>query len=154
MKEIEFVDLGLPSGTLWAKHNVCAHKRRHFTHSQAMEIARDLHCKLPLKENFEELINLCKWKWMKLFGKVARYKVTGPSGKSIFLSASGYDGTTLIYSGISGYYWSADFYSNFNVYCLYFDSSSKYMNYYSRYCGRSVCLTKHVIRYKKELKYA
>ena len=55
MKEIEFVDLGLPSGTLWAKHNVCAHKRRHFTHSQAVEIARDLHCGLPAKGTFEEL---------------------------------------------------------------------------------------------------
>ena len=56
----EFVDLGLPSGTLWAKHNVKIANKKHFTHSQAIKIAEYLHYNLPSKENFEELINLCK----------------------------------------------------------------------------------------------
>lgn len=154
MKEIEFVDLGLPSGTLWAKHNVYAHKRRYFTHSQAVEIARDLHCKLPSKENFEELINLCKWKWMKLFGKVNGYKVTGPNGNYIFLPAAGYySGAPLYGSGTNGYYWSSDFSGSSSAYCLDFYSRSKFIsNYgYNRGYGHSVRLVKLT---EKELKYA
>lgn len=154
MKEIEFVDLGLPSGILWAKHNVYAHKRRHFTHSQAIEIARDLHCKLPAKENFEELIDLCKWRWMKLFGKVAGYKVTGPNGKSIFLpAAGGYDGTTLYGSGTNGRYWSTTTYDNssYAYYWLYFDNSSKGVYSSYRDYGRSVRLVKLA---ERKLKYA
>ena len=139
----EFVDLGLPSGTLWAKHNVKIANKKHFTHSQAIKIAEYLHYNLPSKENFEELINLCKWKWMKLFGRVTGYKVTGPNGNYIFLSAAGfYDGTSLDLSGTCGYYWSTRFSYNDSAYVLGFSSNYKSVYYGSRYCGLSIRLIK------------
>jgi hypothetical protein len=145
MKHV-YVDLGLPSGTLWATHNFCLRKRRHFTHSQAVEIARDLHCELPSKENFEELINLCKWKWMNLFGKVTGYKVTGPNGNYIFLPAAGYCYCTslrLRLSGFDGFYWSATRSTNSAAYCLDFHSNNYFISYYCRIFGHSVRLIKH-----------
>ena len=139
----EFVDLGLPSGTLWGKRNVYAYKRRHFTHSKAVEIARDLHCKLPSKENFEELINLCKWKWIKLFGKVTGYKVTGPNGNYIFLPAAGsYSGVLLHDVESYGRYWSTTCFSSDIAYYLFFSNSNKNMYCYSRYCDLSIRLIK------------
>ena len=144
MKKIEYVDLGLPSGTLWATHNFCLRKRRHFTHSQAIEIARDLHCELPSKENFEELINLCKWRWMKLFGKVTGYKVTGPNGNYIFLSAAGYfNGIIMHGNEVNGYYWSTKCVYSSNAYCLDFYSGNRHVSNYARCYGHSVRLIKH-----------
>ena len=139
----EFVDLGLPSGTLWAKHNVKIANKKHFTHSQAIKIAEYLHYNLPSKENFEELINLCKWKWMKLFGRVTGYKVTGPNGNYIFLSTAGFCfGTSLLNAGSYGYCWSTRFSSSDRAYVLGFSSNGKSMYYGSRYCGLSIRLIK------------
>ena len=138
----EFVDLGLPSGTLWGKRNVYAHKRRHFTHSQAIEVARDLHYKLPAKENFRELINHCEWKWMKLFGKVTGYKVTGPNGNYIFLPAAGHYYGTTRYSGTYGTYWSTTYDDGPNAYYLYFSSDSNGVSNSYRDYGLSVRLVK------------
>lgn len=45
--------------------------------------------RLPTKEEMEELINKCKWKWFS-YHKTNGYKVTGPNGQSIFLPAAGY----------------------------------------------------------------
>ena len=138
----EFVDLGLPSGILWAKHNVKLANKKHFTHSQAIIIAKCLHCELPTNRNFKELISFCKWEWMKLFGKVTGYKVTGPNGKSIFLSSAGYYGTSLNDSGTEGYYWSITHFGSSDAYRLYFNSNNKYVS--TGYCdfGRSIRLIK------------
>lgn len=138
----EFVDLGLPSGTLWAKHNAHIGKKHHFTYNEAMKHFGDC---MPDYNQYRELIILCKWEWVKLFGgKVQGYRVTGPNRNSIFLSASGcYYGTSLYYAGSCGNYWSTRYYSSSNVYYLYFSSSGKLMNYNYRFYGFSVRLIKH-----------
>lgn len=139
----EFVDLGLPSGTLWAKHNVQIGDKKHFTHDEAIKIAKDMHLPLPTKDDFRELMYECKWKWTTLFGKIKGYKITGPNGKSIFLSSAGYyDGTSLYDAGSDGIYWSTRYYSSSDAYYLVFGSSSKGMYDGGRYYGLSIRLIK------------
>ena len=139
----EFIDLGLPSGTLWAKHNVKVGNRRHFTHYEIPLLQQVCGVEVPSVDDFKELHDKCTWKWMKI-GKIAGYKVTGPNGNSIFLSAAGdCNGASLYGSGSDGYYWSTECLSSSSAYSLYFGSSSKSMNSSSRYCGQSIRAIKH-----------
>lgn len=45
--------------------------------------------RMPTHDEIKELLNRCRWNWVTMNG-VEGYKVTGPSGKSIFLPAAGY----------------------------------------------------------------
>lgn len=138
----EFIDLGLPSGTLWAKRNVKIANKKHFTHYEIPLIEYITGYNVPSKEDFEELINLCKWEW-KTIGRTIGYKVTGPNGKSIFLSPAGYcSGTSLNSARSFGFYWSTRYRSSSLAYCLYFDSSSEGMGSSYRYYGFSIRLIK------------
>ena len=59
--------------------------------------------RMPTDAEWTELRNKCKWTWIG-----SGYKITGPSGKSIFLPAAGYRlGTILYASGSDGEYWSS-----------------------------------------------
>ena len=98
--------------------------------------------RLPTKEEFEELVEKCEWKWMKKKG-VNGMLVTGPNGKSIFLPAAGFRyGSSLNSVGSGGIYWSSipddgndcDNYA----YCLYFYSVNQNMYGYFRSNGLSV----------------
>lgn len=53
--------------------------------------------RMPLKEEFDELIDCCEWKWTAQNG-VKGYLVTGPNGNSIFLPTT---------EGNSSRYWSS-----------------------------------------------
>ena len=62
--------------------------------------------RMPTKAEIDELTSKCKWTWYQYKG-VKGYKVTGPNGNSIFLPAAGYRvGTSLLYDGSDGGYWS------------------------------------------------
>lgn len=138
----EFVDLGLPSGTLWAKYNAHIGKKYHFTYDEAMKHFGDC---IPDYDQYRELLDLCKWEWIQLFGgKVKGYRVTGPNRNSIFLSASGYySGTSLSSAGSYGLYWSTRYSSSSGAYYLGFSSSNKNMfSYYVRDFGFSIRLIK------------
>jgi len=74
-----YVDLGLPSGTLWKDQN---EESGFLTYNLAVSQYGD---NLPTKEQMEELRNSCEWTWN---GK--GYKVVGPSGEFIVLPALGY----------------------------------------------------------------
>lgn len=138
----EFVDLGLPSGILWAKRNVKIANKKHFTHYEIPLIEYITGYNVPSKEDFEELINLCKWEW-KTIGRTKGYVVTGLNGNHIFLHAAGYyGGTSLGGSGSYGFYWSTRYYYSSRAYSLYFSSGSHYMRDYGRYCDFSVRLIK------------
>ena len=114
-----FVDLGLPSGLLWAEKQ----EEGYYTHEEAVEKYGEA---LPRPEEFVELWRVCKWDWDK---KRKGYTVTSPNGNSIFLVASGYRGRTsgdLNYVGSYGSYWSAapssaDSAYNLNFYSGYVD---------------------------------
>ncbi len=88
--------------------------------------------RLPTASEIDELINKCKWKWTTV-GGVKGYKVTGPNGNSIFLSAAGSRvGSSPCHRGEDGIYWSStpDKSDTYNAYYLLFDSG-----YVTRFCN-------------------
>jgi hypothetical protein len=85
--------------------------------------------RLPTKEEMEELINKCTWKWEKVGDKYG-YTVKGKNGNSIFMPAAGYKvgifdskvGNTLAY-------WTGSCYNSSDAYSLNAnDSYSIYQN--------------------------
>lgn len=96
--------------------------------------------RLPTKTEMQELIDKCTWTWTTQNG-VKGYKVTGPSGASIFLPAAGFrNGSSLYLAGSYGYYWSSTPFESIDGYAynLSFSSSSHGMSYGSRRVGLSV----------------
>ena len=117
--EVQLIDLGLPSGTLWADRNVGAAtpeasgdyfrwgETTPFTEDSDEYEYRDLGdniagteydaatvnigatYRMPTFEQIKELIDECKWEWTEQNG-VKGMNVTGPNGNSIFFPASGY----------------------------------------------------------------
>lgn len=124
-----YVDLGLPSGTLWKDKN----ESGFYDYDAAV---RSFGSKLPTKEQLEELKNSCQWTWTG-----SGYKVVGPSGASIVLPAAGLrncDGDVGLVGG--GYYGSSTPIDSDDAWNLYFDSSEVSMDYGNRCDGLSVRL--------------
>lgn len=91
----DFVDLGLPSGTLWKKTNEnCGY----LTYNQAgNRYGRNL----PTREQWQELISFCDWTWDRI-----GYRIVGSNGNSIFLPTTKewiFDGEKMS----AGTYWSS-----------------------------------------------
>ncbi|MBR4337219.1 MAG: hypothetical protein IKP91_03135 [Bacteroidaceae bacterium] len=80
-----FIDLGLPSGTMWAsdferdKEDI-----RHLTYGQASHFA------LPTKEQVQELFDNCMWFRQGKGHYNACYVCIGPNGKSITFDNASY----------------------------------------------------------------
>ena len=100
----KFVDLGLPSGTLWKNVN----EDTRYTYDDAVS---KFGKKMPTKQQFEELINKCTWTWT---GNACR--VTGPNGNSIFLPACDCS------NSLCARFLSSTLIDSKNVYVLYIDS--------------------------------
>ena len=135
-KKIEYVDLGLPSGRLWAAENA----EGYYTFDNAKEKFGEL---LPKPEAFKELWENCQWLWdVKNKGMI----VVGPNKNTIFLPASGcryYNSGELCLIGSYGYYWSCASFSQSNARNLHFNSGGVYpLNNYIRAYGFSVRLCK------------
>ncbi len=192
----QMVDLGLPSGTLWADRNVGADKpeaygdyfawgevapkseyewstykygeewnklTKYCTESEwgkdgftddltelepqddAAQVNWGGNWRMPSLEQIEELYNNTDNTW------VSNFEGTGVSGrkftnkkdssKFIFLPATGYRyGTSLIYAGSYGYYWSRTLGTDYpsNAYNLGFSSGSVSWGSSSRSNGRTV----------------
>ena len=96
----QYVDLGLPSGTLWYSKNEGGDFAR-YTYDEAVSKFGN---KLPTIEQLDELKNQCTWTWMG-----SGYKVVGPNGNSIYLPAAGYRSCSgFVYvEGSVGLYWSS-----------------------------------------------
>lgn len=99
---IGYVDLGLPSGTLWKDHN----ENGYFSYDEAIS---QFGYTLPSKDNMEELIKYCKWSWSGWCAHSQYYTVTGPNGNSIVFPM---DGAVLVEDeerygvGQSAYFWT------------------------------------------------
>lgn len=76
----DYVDLGLPSGTLWSSTNAGGNAA-YYTYDEAINLFGD---KLPTQQQYQELIALCKWKWQE-----DGYKVIGDNGNFIYLPSIG-----------------------------------------------------------------
>ena len=131
-----FVDLGLPSGQLWASENA----EGYYTYDEAKEKFGEL---LPKPEAFEELWEKCQWLWdVKNKGMI----VVGPNKNTIFLPAWGCSygasgGLCLV--GLDGYYWSYASVSQANARLLSFDSfDANPLDDYNRAFGFSIRLCK------------
>lgn len=127
-----YVDLGLPSGTLWKDQNEAG---GFYSYDQAVA---KFGSSLPTKEQLEELKNSCRWTW-----NGNGYKVIGPSGESIVLPAAGYRDWEGNYEGSNGYYWSSTPYGSEYAWYLGFSSGRVYdMGGYRRCGGYSVRLVR------------
>lgn len=120
LNEPEYIDLGLPSGTLWATEN----EEGYFTFEEAVEKYGD---SLPARWQFCELIDNCECRFDdERKALVCKSKF---NGNIVEFPASGYRGSDseeLYGVGLCGYYWSCSpdsnhawglsFYGNGNVY--------------------------------------
>ena len=85
--------------------------------------------RMPTEAEMQELLNNCTWEWINTNG-VNGYKVTGPSGASIFLPAAGCRyGSSLDHAGSYGRYWSStpSVSNDDNAYDLFFFSDGLIM---------------------------
>ncbi len=73
-----YVDMGLPSGTLWKESN----EDGYYTYLSAKG---KFGSSLPNTGQYEELMDNCTWQWT---GK--GFKVTGPNGNSLYFPFDGY----------------------------------------------------------------
>ena len=136
----DYVDLGLPSGTLWKSKN---EKGGFKTYDEAVA---QFGGNLPTYEQWKELIGMCDWEWTN-----RGYLVTGPNGNSIFLPAAGCHNCDDTFDGIGnkGYYWSSTKSSFKNGsewdYCnnLMFNSSKTDTYLTWTCCGMSIRLVKY-----------
>ena len=128
-----WIDLGLPSGTLWKDQNEAG---GFYSYDQAMA---KFGSSLPTKEQLEELKNSCRWTW-----NGNGYKVEGPSGESIVLPAAGcrYCDGSVVSVGSHGNYWSSTPNGSGNAWGLFFGSGGAYMSFTYRCYGLSVRLVR------------
>lgn len=80
-----FVDLGLPSSTLWAEDNWSDDDGETYHFDWDYFVERGFGPLIPSQTMMNELMTECKWTWI---GK--GYKVVGPNGNSIMLPADGF----------------------------------------------------------------
>ncbi len=134
--KLQFIDLGLPSGKLWATENIKDEdgNEAYVSFDKAVET---FGYKLPTEEDWKELFEHCSSKWDE---EQKGFVLTGPNGNSIFLPAAGYRGIVVSNVGSYGYYWSSVSNKNHAYYVL-FGSGFLYPQLLSlRYYGFSVRL--------------
>ena len=129
----DYVDLGLPSGTLWATYNIGANSPQscgdyyawgettpkhtysdenynYESNPSTLPLSVDAASvnwgggwRLPKQKEVEELLKECKWESISGAG----LELTGPSGQKIFFPASGVRrGDYCDLKGVCGFYWT------------------------------------------------
>lgn len=161
----EYVDLGLPSGLLWATCNVgadaptaygnyyawgettpCGTTYSYSDNPETLPASADAATanwgagwRMPTKAEFEELNSNCTRSWTTYNGVVGSF-FTGPNGKTIFLPAAGffYNGETYdTGSSGSGKYWTSSYDHDTESFAteFYFNASDTYVTTTSRTSG-------------------
>jgi hypothetical protein len=121
----EYVDLGLPSGKLWAKTNYGASSEGDYgiymdwPSRNMVQSVWGSEWSTPSHNDILELYQKCTFTWEYNTNSVYGCKVTGPNGKSIFLPAAGFKilGTPQKV-GTDIYYWSDNEYESGFAYAL------------------------------------
>lgn len=88
--------------------------------------------RLPTKEQAEELLAKCQWKWAE-----TGFKVSGPNGNSIFLPIGG-EMIGNFLTPDNGGYWTSDLSTShsFSAYLLFISRASSRVSVYG--CGRAI----------------
>ena len=76
--------------------------------------------RMPTKEEMEELIEMCSWRWVRI-GSTCAYLVTGPNGNYIYIPATQYHYNANSYTNTYSYsdsYWTSDSYNENVAYYL------------------------------------
>lgn len=169
-KEVVFegVDLGLPSGTLWANMNVGSlspsdygefyswgeiktknnYQQLGYNIIQQVDISGTSYdvanikygteWQIPTAVDFDELIQNCSWTWITINGHEG-YNVTGKNGQSIFLPAAGWMCSDIPeYQGQYGYYWTSIKVNDTFAKVLLFGKSEKKIGNGYLYYGRCI----------------
>ena len=80
----EYIDLGLPSGTLWAdRYESEGGKTLFLTYEEASKY------NLPSDEQWNELLSLCRWNYKRLGSVGYRYDCIGPNGNCLSFFSKG-----------------------------------------------------------------
>ena len=112
-----FVDLGLPSGRLWATENAPGF----YTYDEAVDTFGEL---LPKGSAMVELIEESEVSWNR---EKKGLDITGPNGNTIFLPADGYRwGREVKDVKLEGDYWTRMPYSQTSARYLNFSSGGVY----------------------------
>lgn len=99
--------------------------------------------RMPTLAEMKELVDKCDWVWTSVNG-IHGWRVTGPNGNSIFISAAGYRHDSSVGGvGEYGYYWSSTPYEgdDSGAYYLgfyYYYGSYDWDCWYYRFTGRTV----------------
>ena len=99
--KIEFVDLGLPSGTLWAS----SFETYDGTNTQCVPYEQAKKYHLPTEEQYKELIEFCSWDPQRKNNNFSHYMVIGRNGNYIKLPISGYMVVDRYEHWQNGYFW-------------------------------------------------
>jgi hypothetical protein len=146
--EGEYVDLGLPSGTLWKttnETNPADPGHDFYTYDEAVAAFGD---KMPTKQQLQELIDQCEWAFDDTQNTIT---LTGPNGNTLVLPRKGKRATNgvVYYDGTDGSPASACYWSGTAIDATYawrLDSggfaSSVYMYDGNRGAGASIRLVK------------
>lgn len=89
IRKTGFVDLGLPSKTLWKNHNNEGGWNNIFTHDQIIFLKDSI----PTKEQCEELIKNCQWVW-----NGDGYNIIGKNSETMFLPVQEKYNTTFYWT--------------------------------------------------------
>ncbi len=125
----EFVDLGLPSGTLWA-----ADYEKEDDQIKYLPYDKASTLRIPTEEQWKELLEMCKWE--PHYG-THRCDCIGPNGNFISFNATGFLTSNVKKASNEIYFWIID--KDDNI-----DKKAIYMYYsYSSYGGgnetRKIC---------------
>lgn len=132
-KAFTFIDLGLPSGRLWATENAPGY----YTFDEAVNTFGK---QLPKGSAMVELIEECKCYWND---KKMGLDITGPNGNSIFLHAAGYTwhSSDVQAKDKDGNYWTQmPFSQTLAHYLLFYSGGVHPLNCNGRSYGYSVRL--------------
>lgn len=102
-KKTEFVDLGLPSGTMWAKEfEQDGNKVQYLSYCDASTLS------LPTEEQWNELLSFCRWKFTKVTNYHSKYDCIGPNGNVITFESYGFHKIDEIEEEERIYFWLRD----------------------------------------------
>ena len=108
----DYVDLGLPSGKLWATVNYGANQPEEFgnyvywSSTDMISSSWGNSWITPTLTDVKELINKCTWTWGARNG-INGYTIRGSNGNTIFLPAAGVKADKVSGVGSSVYYWTS-----------------------------------------------